>query len=98
MEKRSEIMPALVVLLLLLSTLCLLSIRGAIFVLITLILQCARNANETLSQLLVRGHPYITSAKGPGGWVKKMALFADVQYCIYADKVGMWGPKMPKIC
>ena len=27
-----------------------------------------------------------------------MAIFADVQYCIYADKVGEWGPKRPKIC
>ena len=36
---------------------------------------------------VVRDHPYITSAKGLGGWVKKKARFADVQYCIYADKV-----------
>ena len=35
-----------------------------------------------------RDHPYITSAKGLGGWVQKTASFADVQYCIYADKVG----------
>ena len=27
-----------------------------------------------------RDHPYITSAKGLGGWGKKMAIFADVQY------------------
>ena len=27
-----------------------------------------------------------------------MASFADIQYCIYADKVGGWGPKRPKIC
>ena len=33
-------------------------------------------------------HPYITSTKGLGGWVKKKARFADVQYRIYADKVG----------
>ena len=33
----------------------------------------------------IRDHPYITSAKGLGGWVQKMAIFADVQYCIYAD-------------
>ena len=44
----------------------------------------------------IRGHAYITSAKGPGGWVKKMVNFANVQYCIYADKVGGWGPKRPK--
>ena len=34
---------------------------------------------------LLRDHPYITSAKRLGGWVKKIAVFADVQYCIYAD-------------
>ena len=27
-----------------------------------------------------------------------MASFDDIQYCIYADKVGGWGPKRPKIC
>jgi hypothetical protein len=26
-----------------------------------------------------------------------MAIFADVQYCIYADKVDGWGPKKAKI-
>ena len=25
-------------------------------------------------------HPYITSAKGLGGWGQEMAIFADVQY------------------
>ena len=25
-----------------------------------------------------------------------MAIFADVQYCIYADKVGGLGPTMPR--
>ena len=25
-------------------------------------------------------HPYITSAKELGGWVQKMAVFADVHY------------------
>jgi hypothetical protein len=34
-------------------------------------------------------HPYITSAKRTG-WIQKMAIFADVQYCIYADIVGGW--------
>ena len=33
-------------------------------------------------------HPYITSAKALGGWVLEIAIFADVQYCIYADIVG----------
>ena len=27
----------------------------------------------------VRGHPYITSSKGVGRWVQKMAIFAEVQ-------------------
>ena len=35
-----------------------------------------------------RDHPYITSARGLGGWSWKMAIFADVHYCIYADIVG----------
>ena len=43
-------------------------------------------------------HPYIMSAKGLGGWGRKMAIFADVQYCIYADIVGGWVKKNPKIC
>ena len=44
---------------------------------------------------MFRDYPYIASAKGLGGWVKKKARFADVQYCIYADKVGGFqkGPK-----
>ena len=32
-----------------------------------------------------RDHPYNTSAKGLGGWGRKMAIFDDVQYCIYVD-------------
>ena len=44
---------------------------------------------------MIRDHPYITSAKGLGGWVPKMAVFADVQYCIYADIVG-GSEKVPK--
>ena len=38
-----------------------------------------------------KDHPYITSAKRLGWWVHKMAIFADVQYCIYADIVGWSG-------
>ena len=45
-----------------------------------------------------RDHPYITSAKGLGGWGQKMTIFADVQYCIYADIVGGWVRNRPKIC
>ena len=35
-------------------------------------------------------------SKRTGWWVQKMAIFDDVQYCIYADKVGGWGPKKAK--
>ena len=42
---------------------------------------------------LVKDHHYITSAKGLGGCVLTMAIFADVQYCIYADIVGGWVKK-----
>ena len=31
----------------------------------------------------VRDHPYITSAKGLGRWVRKIAIFDD--YCINAE-------------
>ena len=30
-----------------------------------------------------QGPSYITSAKGLGGWIQKMTIFADVQNCIY---------------
>ena len=46
----------------------------------------------------VRNHPHITSAKGLGGWGWKMAIFADVQYCIDAEIVDGWVRKRPKIC
>ena len=42
----------------------------------------------------VRNHPYITSAKGLGGWVWKMANFSDIQYCVYAVIVGGWVKKI----
>ena len=32
-------------------------------------------------------HPNITLAKGLDGWVQKMAVLADVQYCIHDDIV-----------
>ena len=44
----------------------------------------------------LRDHPYITSPYWLGGWVQKMASFTDVQYCIYADIVGMWVQRSPK--
>ena len=47
------------------------------------------NSRNTVA-VAVRDHPYITSAKGLGGWVLKMVIFADVQYCIYADIMGGW--------
>ena len=43
---------------------------------------------QFLPSYLLRDHPYITSPYGLGGWVKKMAISADVQYCIYSDIVG----------
>ena len=39
---------------------------------------------------------YITSEKGLGGWVQKMAIVADVQYCIYTDIVSGWFRKVQK--
>ena len=46
-----------------------------------------------------RDHPYITSAKGLGGWSRKIAIFADVQYCInYADIVDGWVRKSQNMC
>ena len=43
-----------------------------------------------------RNHLYITSAYGLGGWGRKMAIFADVQYCIYADIVVGGSEKVQK--
>ena len=45
----------------------------------------------------LRDHPYITSAKGLGGSRKWPVLLTFSAICIYADKVGWWGPKRPKI-
>ena len=45
----------------------------------------------------IRDHSYITSAKGLGGWVQKMAIFADEQYCIYADIEVGWVRKKSKL-
>ena len=36
----------------------------------------------------VRDHSYVTTVEELGGWVWKMAIFADVQYFIYAEIVG----------
>ena len=47
------------------------------------------------SNLVIRDHPYITSAKELGKLVSKMTIFADVQNCIYADIVD--GPGKSKI-
>ena len=41
------------------------------------------------NQKHIRDYPYVTSAKGLGGWVLKMAIFADVQYSIYAYILGL---------
>ena len=40
-------------------------------------------------------HPYITSAKRVGGWVQKIAVVAEVQYC-NADIVGGGSEKVQK--
>ena len=45
----------------------------------------------------VGDHPYITSAYKLGGWVQKMSIFADVQYCIYADLECGWVRKGLKL-
>ena len=50
------------------------------------------------TRIAVRDHPYIKSAYGLGGWVHKIAIFADIQYCIYADIVVGWVQKSPKMC
>ena len=47
----------------------------------------AANVTWKVNDQPVRGHSYIMSARF-GGWVYKMNIFADVQYCIYAKKVG----------
>ena len=36
----------------------------------------------------VRDHSYIMSTIGMGGWGRKMPIFVDFQYCIYAEIVG----------
>ena len=39
--------------------------------------------SESLAKDTVRDHPYITSAKGLGGWGQKNCNFADDQYYFY---------------
>ena len=39
-------------------------------------------------QFWARDHPYITSAKGLGGWDQKNGIFADVQYFLCWHRVG----------
>ena len=49
--------------------------------------------------VFIRNHPYIMSAKGLGGWVKKwpfLLTFSTVY--IYAEIVGGWVRKRPKVC
>ena len=41
--------------------------------------QCLRHVSIYLLSVFVWDHPYITSAKGLGGRVQKMAIFAAVQ-------------------
>ena len=51
----------------------------------------------TVHQFLdIRDH-YLGKRTGyVGGWVQKLTIFADVQYCIYADLVGGWVTKHEK--
>ena len=43
-----------------------------------------------------KDHPYIMSSKGLGGGFEKIAIFADVQYCIYADIISGWVKRKSK--
>ena len=42
--------------------------------------------------------PSIHYVRKRSGWVQKMTVFAYVHYCIYADIVGGWVRKGPKMC
>ena len=60
---------------------------------------CPNNAlwfPKGTDQIVNRDHPYITSTKGLGGWVKKMASFADVQYILYLCWLGGWLGRVQK--
>ena len=70
-----------------------------------------RASIKVLYQLLVCGigddltsGPSLYYVSKRTGWVGlenhflKMTSFADVHYCIYADKMGGWVQKRPKIC
>ena len=54
------------------------------------------NPNQSKSHILFGTTPILRQQWV--GRVSKMAIFAHVQYCICADKVGRWGLKRPKIC
>lgn len=44
---------------------------------------------QSLVTYLERDQPYTYYvSKGLAGWFEKMAVFAEVQYCIYVDIVG----------
>ena len=48
---------------------------------------------------MLKDHPFITLAKGPGGCVLNMASFADVQNCFYTNIVPIvWVLKSSKLC
>ena len=47
----------------------------------------------TEAKSCTRDHPYNTLAYRLVGWVQKIAIFADIQYCIYADIAGGWVQK-----
>ena len=42
-------------------------------------------ASENTFLKITKGPSIYYVSKGLGGWVKKIASFADMQYCIYAD-------------
>ena len=47
-----------------------------------------REKSRVEKTLCTSDHPYIMSPRGLGGWGRKMVIFADVQYCIFAEGVG----------
>ena len=63
---------------------------------------CAAEFNVTLFiRLSPRDRPYITSAKGLGGWVGGwvgLRKNIDFQYYIYADIAGGCVRKSPEVC
>ena len=55
-----------------------------------------KNRREPIWLCSLRDHSFITSAKGLGGWVQKMAISAEVQNIVFM--LGGWVLKGPKMC